>query len=101
MSDYPEHDKLTKISGMSQEIGNFLEWLKGGYDNSPEHMTVCDLKEVRGGHVYEPDTYSDGMLKYFPTYATTQELLARYFDIDQKKIDAEKLAMLDAMTAKH
>jgi hypothetical protein len=108
MSDYPEHEKLRKISDQSQICGEFLEWLKGGYQGSPG-LHLCQWKEaadvphwvhdetgeeVSFSHRHataNPEWYPAG---YYSPGRTTQELLAQFFGIDQKKIDAEKEQML-------
>lgn len=79
MSDYPEHDKLAKISDQSQTCGEFVDWLQG-----------CGLHLCEG---------EDDEGRFWPSHRPITELLAGFFDIDQKKIDAEKEAMLDVLRA--
>lgn len=112
MSDYPEHEKLRKISDQSQICGEFLEWLRGGHEGSPG-LHLCQWKEApedvphwihdetgepvsfSSRHATEnPEWYPSG---YYSPGLTTQELLARFFGIDQKKIDEEKEQMLAAL----
>ena len=68
MSQYPEHDKLGAVSEASQAIGEFLD--NCGY-------TLCKPE----GNFFHP--------KGIPT------ILAEYFGIDQKKLEAEKRQVLD------
>jgi hypothetical protein len=78
---YPEHEKLAKISDQSQICGEFIEWLE------QHHIHLCEP---------DRDNFRD---RYWPTHKSIQVLLAAFFDIDLKRIDAEKEAMLDAMRA--
>jgi len=70
----PESNKMLKIIDKSQLCGEFLEWLQQRY-------TLCTVDE-RG---------------FCPGYVSVQNLLAEFFDIDLKKVDAEKAALLDAI----
>jgi hypothetical protein len=81
MDAYPEHERLKKISDKSQTCGEFIDWL-----------------ESHGYRLCEPDPESPSG-RYWPTHRPIRELLAAFFDIDQKRIDAEKDAMLDALRA--
>lgn len=72
---YPEHAKLRKISDKSQAIGEFLDWAGRG----SKGLTLC---------------YSDGH-RFYPSYKTKTKLLAEFFGIDEAKLEAEKLAMLE------
>lgn len=66
MSEYPEHDKLMKVTAEKEAQADLLEWLR-------------DFKGI-----------------YLDIAAT----LAEYHDIDLKKIEAEKWAMLEAIRAR-
>jgi hypothetical protein len=79
MDPYPEHEKLKKVSDKSQAIGEFLDTFL------PQQGIV----------LMEHTEYGD----YVPTHRSIQSLLAEFFGIDQKRIDAEKDAMLDAIRA--
>lgn len=71
---YPEHEKLRAVCDQSQSQGEFIDWLsnKGIF-----------LARYYGNHdagpIHEPVT----------------SLLAEYHDIDTRKLEAEKRAMLD------
>jgi hypothetical protein len=93
MSDYPEHDKLEKVSDKSQAIGEFLDWLSG-----PPHGIVLATY-----HRHSQLCYEDGG---WPVCGYTEhglqsagirfeKLLADYFEIDPNLLDKEKRAMLD------
>jgi hypothetical protein len=120
MSDYPEHDKLTKVSDESQSIGAFLEWLSTQGINLMEWRTFnepktcpCQFNTMHPGeqwsrrdNAYITCTSCGGTGKLDETYEIEQwanvpgsinELLARYFEIDLAAIEQEKRSML----AKH
>lgn len=73
---YPEHEKMKAIQPKSQAIGDFLTWLG-----------------ERGIWLAEFETPE----RLVPYHFSTQELLARYFEIDRAKIGKEKDAMLEEM----
>lgn len=74
MSDYPEHEKMKSVHAESQAVGRFIEWLG-------EHgIRLCVCQPL-----------SD---RYHPIAITTTRLLADYLDIDLKKIETERQAML-------
>ena len=72
----PELDKMSKIQDKSQTIGAFLEWL--GY-RDPE-LILCEI---------DNDTEA-----YYPTYPNIEKLLAEYFEINLKKAEEERCAIL-------
>lgn len=74
---YPEHEKMKSVKTQSQAIGEFVEWLEG------EGIFLARYREGRD--------YMDTVPERI------ESLLARHFEIDLKKIDAEKDAMLDEM----
>jgi hypothetical protein len=74
MSDFPEHDKLELVKNRSQTVGEFLEWLR---DESG--WTLCEEFTVDN---------------FVPIHLTTEKILAKYFDIDPEKLEAEKRKML-------
>lgn len=94
MSDYPEHEKLKLISDKSQACGEFLEWLaseKGiTLATKHEHDSEC-----RGPSRLRVCGFTSSQLE--PVYIPRTALLAEFFDIDERKIEKEKRAMLDAL----
>lgn len=74
MSDYPEHDKLHAVKDKSQAIGEFVEWL-----------------QEQGIHL--ASWHNGTQLR--PWHESIEDLLARHFEIDLAKLEAEKRAMLD------
>ena len=78
---YPEHQKLKAVKHESQAIGEFLEWL------SENEMQICKIQPgefIRHGG-------------YEAVRDSTEQLLARFFEIDLKKISDEKDAMLEEL----
>lgn len=80
MSDYPEHEKLGKITDKSQICGEFLDW----------------LRNERGIVLADWSQQSDIL---YPVHISTMNLLAEFFGIDPVKIENEKRAMLDETRA--
>lgn len=77
MSKYPEHEKLKTVQAESQAIGEFLDNLNTiGYS----------LGEWVKGY-YETD-------HFVPARANIQDVLAKHFGINQKKLEREKNQML-------
>lgn len=106
---YPEHEKLQKVKEESQGIGQFLDWLMNKY-------TVCEfLKDWDNGEPMfvnedtgEPSTLSDFKsvnnskhesrpAGYYAVGKRIEDWLNEYFDIDPKKLEGEKQAMLDSI----
>lgn len=106
-SNYPEHDKLHKVADISQEIGEFIDvgLPKMGMEIYELVTRDCDCPHCREGRGEitawhdkgEKATIVNGAVQiteWVPTHKSAQAILATYFDIDLKKIDAEKDAML-------
>lgn len=88
-ADYPEHDKLSKVSPQSQSIGEFIEWLgaKGiRFAIHHEHSDNCILDGRLTCGIQDSELV--------PYHFNTNTLLAEYFNIDLSKIDEEKKSML-------
>jgi hypothetical protein len=87
MSSYPatpELDKLSEARDDCETIGNFLEWLEQEANLGPEH-TRCATRLALW----------DGVMgSWRPLSLTTEEILARYCDIDLAKVAAERAAVL-------
>lgn len=83
MSDeYPEHDKLRAIQPQSQAICEFIEWLESG-----EAGKNGEYLEIASRHP------SDNL--HGPYFEKKENLVARFFDIDLKKLEKEKRQMLE------
>jgi hypothetical protein len=76
-SEYPEHEKLAKVSDESNAIGDFIMWL-----------------ESKGTHLMQ---WNDSAEDWLPDQDSIVSMLAAYYDIDLKKIEQEKREMLNTM----
>lgn len=68
--EYPEHEKLRKISQISQLQGDFLDWLLNEKGYELVETNELDVSK--------------------PVQASIRELLAEYHGIDLTKLDDEK-----------
>lgn len=86
MSDYPEHDKLSKVKDESQTCGEFIEWLG-------------NEKSIYLGNTREFDDVGER----FTTIGIPpiQQLLAEFFDIDYDELMREKDQMLRDIRVNH
>lgn len=91
--NYPEHDKLRAVAKESQRCGEFLEWLTG-----PQNYTLGEY------HTHNDDCIEDGERvcgsserTLYPAALNVRKLLARFFEIDEAKLENEKRAMLDSL----
>jgi hypothetical protein len=80
-TNYPEHQKMKAVKPAADAIANFLEWIR------EEGMTICRYEETRRRG------------EYFPVRDGIKQLLAAHLEIDLKKIDDEKDAMLKELRA--
>lgn len=80
MSEYPEHDKLTKVKDQSQLIGEFLDWL------GTQGIHLASYPYDDSEHLWE-------------LFQTREELLAQRFDINLVKLENEKRQMLEEIRA--
>jgi len=85
---YPEHEKMKQVQEEAHAIGQFLEWLASGeaHDSGEPIILAFHRKE----RAFENDN-----LVRMPY--TIEKLLARYFEIDLKVIEAEKQDMLNVI----
>lgn len=91
MSDYPEHERLKSKddAGAHSAIIDFLDFL------DEQGWQICSLETLtrtglRGQTVeMEPE--------WFPVNVPKRSIVARFFEIDEKKWEAEKNEMLDRL----
>lgn len=76
-SSYPEHDKLHAVRAESQAQGEFLEWLQR------KGLVLCERTKSES----QP---------YWPTGRTILGLLTEYHNINQSRLEEEKMAILEA-----
>lgn len=78
MSAYPEHDKLKGLNGANNTVGDFIEWLaENGY-------VIAEWGD--SGNYLEAATIG------------RDALIALFFEINPRKLEDEKRAMLDSLT---
>ena len=109
---YPEHEKLAKVADVSQVCGEFLDWVRARYALASAHihteqcyramMTVSDafgtvIERTRVRRTVPMCGFADSA--YLPENPSTSDLLAEFFEIDGKKLEEEKRAMLEANKA--
>lgn len=112
-NSYPEHDKLREITDDFQVIGEFIEWLsQNGYTICEQHKAESEPQAAK--LAVEPDScaadrlgdsfarvlqaVADSAQIYWPVNGRQpDDLLARYFGIDQERLEDEKRAMLEKL----
>lgn len=114
-SRYPAHEKLQAVSDESQALGEFLDLglSRLGLALYETRDVSCECWACRRGEAtwarglmahtdeeLESREDGEGPVRYkqeVPVVRSIQAILAAYFGIDQRKLDAEKQAMLEAM----
>jgi hypothetical protein len=122
VSEYPEHDKITRLGGANDTVGEFLDWLQGqgivlhrwqeaGNNGEPTYLYTdqrpadADMY-LAGGEWYlshlhptprwrrrNPD-YHSWAEGWVPVEQTTEQLLAAFFGIDLTRLEEEKREMV-------
>ena len=84
-----ELNKITAVSAESQTIGEFLEWAQ-----TSKQLVIASW--------VEEDLEGDALLqpKLVPAQFTIEKILAEYFEIDLKKAEVERRAMLATIRRK-
>jgi hypothetical protein len=76
----PECEKLYPVKDKSQAIGEFLDWLK-----NEKHYLIAER--------VVDDIHEDSDL--MPVWASTEKLLAEYFEIDLNTVERENQELLE------
>lgn len=81
MNHYPEHEKMKRITHLSQNIYDFLEW----------------LQEDKGYEIgqWVAHTYRDD--EFCTITESRDDLMYEFFDIDKNKFFQEKEDMIEEM----
>lgn len=105
MKQYPEHEKLKQVSGKSQTVGTFLDWLVEQKSIElavrHEHTEHCyeQRERVNGVGTFVSSAiccgYGSGDL--VSARIPFRQLLAEFFEIDEEKIETEKREMLEEL----
>lgn len=85
MSDYPESERLHKLIDGVHQIHEFLEWTRS------EGLVLCRIQDT--GRI----RFDAPVEEYFPSYESMQDLIYRFFGIDDAKLERERRAMLEAL----
>jgi len=83
VQSYPEHEKLEAVREHSQAIGEFFDWLMN--DRPGGKVFMCER---------HPKNEIDNI--WVPITGGAEKLIAEYYDIDEKRLEAEKRAILAA-----
>ena len=84
MADYPEHEKLQKVQGNTQAIGEFLDWC-----SEEKKVWLAEWSKLEDPFEDCPD--ADVM---FPIRKDRMDLVAEFYHIDRVALEEEKRAML-------
>lgn len=77
---YTEHAKLYRLHGENDTVGFSLDWLRD------QNIWLAQYESGYGAELV-------------PIDESTHKILARYFEIDEAKVDEEKRKMLDDIRA--
>ena len=77
----PEIDKLNAEAARHRVVGEFIDWL------SEAGFTVCETIEQKPG--------AWGQNPYLPTRLTTEQMLAKFLEVDLNKVEDERRQYLD------
>lgn len=94
-SEYPEHDKLTKVSDQSQIVGEFLEFIAAEQGLQLCRFHMFGSPALDGIEIDQIDFLDDGL--WLPNNKNIQDILSGYFGIDLVALEAEKRLMLDRL----
>ena len=83
-TNYPQLAKMQEVQATSQAIGEFLEWLQ-----SEQRIDLCSI--IKGA----------GHDRWAPITEGTQQLLARYFEIDLDAAERERRTVLSEHAARN
>jgi hypothetical protein len=90
---YPECEKVRRASSTSQEIGEFLDWLR-----EEKGIALCKWQDT----VRHSDEFGDYTPQgYYIVTERTEQLLADFFEIDLNKVEEERLAMLKELRGRN
>lgn len=99
-AQYPEHEKVKALGERRDAVQAFLDWLcdekryviAGWVDRCvrcQQSEALCECRRFEGSDVL------------FPAHAGREALMADHFKINLKKLEKEKVAMLDALRAEN
>jgi len=87
MTEYPECEKLAKVSDSVRDIREFIDWLNYNKKIFLMEFGIID-NIINPGHTYEG---------YISARKSINELVMEFFEIDQIKLDQERQVMFDSL----
>lgn len=87
--NYPEHDKLQLVKDRSQACGEFMDWLL-----NEKKIELAEWGVDQDEAADHPEAETPFL---WPISRPWTSLLAEFFGIDEKKLEAETVAMLEEM----
>jgi hypothetical protein len=88
----PELNKMKSVREKSQAIGEFLDWLAN------EKKVSLAQYHAHGEHCYDGEGDLTCELRkdeLYDFHYSIEKLLAEYFEIDLKKVEEERMAILE------
>lgn len=91
-----ELEKMKAVMDESQAIGEFIAWLR-----DVQNLSICQWHEDRREVIDEDEPHDKSWnIRFRPAHFTLihtsiEGLLAKYFDIDLKKVEQEKMEVLN------
>lgn len=79
---YPECERLREAHPTRVKLVEFMEWL------TENGLTIC---------THEPTHFESRGGTYYQTTEQVDDIALRFLGIDQKKLESERRAMLDAL----
>lgn len=123
MTEQPEHEKLSRVAAQSQVVCEFIEWLASRgthlmrwYEDDEEVTCYGDVwHDCNDGRHVGTDGRDRGACRVCDGRGTTtahregwvpngeyiQTLLAKFFEIDQAKLEWEKRAMIATLQGRY
>ena len=99
-----EIEKIAAVQDESNAISGFIDWL------SDNNYAICEYREVEEENPDEAVLATVGIVEDLPPYMVErwaikreshEQLLAKYFEIDLDKVEAERLGFLERIRAQH
>ncbi len=98
MSDYPEHEKLSEISGKSHLFGEFLDWLK---NEQGVHFMRISHTPLRERYEEDQPWYQSERPVWVEDGRSILKLLLQLLQVNAVEVGQEKRAMLEKVCKDH
>jgi len=93
--DYPECEKASKVREQCGTLSSFIDFLMTQGVHLAKLQTIRTDEDGRERRLAEPYLYP------YESPVIYEELIAKFYGIDSKKMEQEKLAMLKDIRSKH